>query len=76
MKPVFFFGMCRRVKGNHKERGTENALRETHFHYLDMKILLGNSKWKKKKNIEMLELKNFRVEVVYIYMSKIFNIDP
>jgi len=30
----------------------------------------------KKKNIEMLELKKFRVEVVYIYMSKIFNIDP
>jgi len=50
--------MCRRVKGNHKERGTENALRETHFHYLDMKILLGNSKWKKKKH------RNVRTEEV------------
>jgi len=42
MKPGF--GMCRRAKGNHKERGTENALREKRFHYIGMKILLGNSK--------------------------------
>jgi hypothetical protein len=65
--------MCRRAKENHKERGTENTLQETHFHYLGMKNLLGNSNW--KKTIGILELKNFRVEVVYIYISKNFNID-
>ena len=39
------------------------------------KFYLGTRNGKLKKNIEILELKKFHVEAVYIYMSKIFNID-
>jgi hypothetical protein len=50
--------MCRRAKENHKERGTDNALQETNFHYLCMKTVLGNSKWKIKNH------RNIRTEEV------------
>jgi hypothetical protein len=63
--------MCRHAKENPKERGTENILQETHFHYHCMKILLRNSNWK-MKNMGTLELKKFCVKVVFIYISKKF----